>query len=422
MKTTGIVVILIISVLLGVSTGVGAENALNRPSSANADVTGEGNSTAQAQFHSADYFPLTPNTLWVYQKDGAKTEKRRVLDKKESIFWGGEASIIESSPAYGRRYYTSDDKGILYYGGLSRSGTCGTKLISSPAVTMAPGTAAAGQTVQSQGYISPYQSISCPPGVFPASWWYSVDSTVEGLETVTVPAEMFEVMRLSYRYTVGMGESGSLYLAKGVGMVKEVYNLGDTQTVYELVFTNAGVHDLAVTGITAPQLITFTKNSRKKTSPVKVTIQNRGPYPETIQDETMLASLITLTTTSLGLCPNPVPVVTSTTPRKEFPITLASKEFLMVNYAVTFDCVNDPLRSTAENPNHYDYRFTATVNHVVLDGKPDNHPVDDACPRTVTPPYAVDPYPDGTIKDKGCGASKSDGTFGGEVLTDIVSR
>ena len=55
-------------------------------------------------------------------------------------------------------------------------------------------------------------------------------------------------------------------------------------------------------------------------------------------------------------------------------------------------------------------------------GDPDSHPADDSCPRSVTPPYAVDPYPDGKIRDKGCGAKKPDKTRGGEVLIDVGVR
>ena len=44
------------------------------------------------------------------------------------------------------------------------------------------------------------------------------------------------------------------------------------------------------------------------------------------------------------------------------------------------------------------------------------------CPRSVTPPYEVEPYPDETIKEKGCGTRKPDGTYGNDILTDVVVR
>jgi hypothetical protein len=52
----------------------------------------------------------------------------------------------------------------------------------------------------------------------------------------------------------------------------------------------------------------------------------------------------------------------------------------------------------------------------------DGHPVDDVCPRQVPPPGVVDPHPDGSILDKGCGAKLANKTFGGPVLVDAVRK
>ena len=62
------------------------------------------------------------------------------------------------------------------------------------------------------------------------------------------------------------------------------------------------------------------------------------------------------------------------------------------------------------------------MDHSALGGSPDAHPADDACPRSVTPPFEVDPNPNGKIKDKGCGAKKPDETFGGPVVVDVTVR
>jgi hypothetical protein len=62
------------------------------------------------------------------------------------------------------------------------------------------------------------------------------------------------------------------------------------------------------------------------------------------------------------------------------------------------------------------------VDHSALDGQADTDPIDDVCPRSVTPPFRPDPNPDGKLKDKGCGVKKSDGTFGADVLIDIVDK
>jgi hypothetical protein len=34
----------------------------------------------------------------------------------------------------------------------------------------------------------------------------------------------------------------------------------------------------------------------------------------------------------------------------------------------------------------------------------------------------IDPFPDGTILDKGCGTRRPDKTFGDPVLTDVVDK
>ena len=65
--------------------------------------------------------------------------------------------------------------------------------------------------------------------------------------------------------------------------------------------------------------------------------------------------------------------------------------------------------------------MSAQVHRAAL-GEPDVHPADDVCPRSVTPPSVVDPYPDGKIHDKGCGAKKPDKTRGGEILIDVTVK
>jgi hypothetical protein len=90
-----------------------------------------------------------------------------------------------------------------------------------------------------------------------------------------------------------------------------------------------------------------------------------------------------------------------------------------VAFRVTLNCANDPLKSTAKEPNHYDYRYTAVVHQSALGGAPDIHPADDTCPRA---PLGADPNPDGKIFDRGCGAARGDGTFGNPVMTDVVKK
>lgn len=179
-----------------------------------------------------------------------------------------------------------------------------------------------------------------------------------------------------------------------------------------------GTYDLAVAGITAPSKVSLTAKKPQKLAKVAVLVENRGPVAETIPDAAKLAQLVTLDVTSLGAgCASPVATLHAGKPQKPLPLTVKSKRRFTVLFDVTIGCANDPESGSG----HADYRLSAHVNRAAL-GDPDSHPVDDSCPRSVTPPYAVDPYPDGKIRDKGCGAKKPDKTRGGDVLLDVTVR
>jgi len=373
---------------------------------------------------SSDYFPLYPGTTWTYQDNSGGSDTFTVL-KNTTTVQGVKASIIQNSSSKHQAFYTNDEAGIRLHGQFSPSvdfaprGKHSVRTRMDPPMLMWDGIATTG-SFHRTGTV--WAQIS---GLGPGYAYYTSDFTVTGTETITVPAGTFETVHLAYQLTMQgtttEQETGDLYLAKNVGEVKESFINPDETAAYELASTNSGVHDFAVTALSAPASVTLTKKVTSKTSPVKVTIQNRSLYSETIQDMAALASLVTVTAESLGArtCPDPVPVV-SAKQSKKFPVILKSKGTLVVNYDVTFNCANDPAKSTPKDPTHYDYRFSAAVNTAALGGPADGHTVDDGCPRSVTAPYEIDPYPDGTIKDKGCGARKADGTYGGEILTDVV--
>jgi hypothetical protein len=110
---------------------------------------------------------------------------------------------------------------------------------------------------------------------------------------------------------------------------------------------------------------------------------------------------------SLGVCPGPV--VSVVPPKKGFPILLASKSKLTLQYNVTFDCVNDVVAGVG----HEDYRYTVTVDPTALDSHSDTQPSNDVCPRPPNP----------AIGDKGCG-NKDPVTkqLGVDVLTDVIMK
>jgi hypothetical protein len=183
-------------------------------------------------------------------------------------------------------------------------------------------------------------------------------------------------------------------------------------------------HDISILSIKAPKTITLSATKPSQTKFVIVAIQNQSLEAEIIPDAATLGNLLQLTVQSVGACPNLTATLHNGPPQAVFPITLASKQKLNVYFEVTFDldCVNHPEKAAKGDPTNADYSYVATLDHSALDGEADADAHDDICPRSVTPPYEVDPNPDGTIKDKGCGGKKPDKTLGADVFTDVVVK
>jgi aldose sugar dehydrogenase len=219
-------------------------------------------------------------------------------------------------------------------------------------------------------------------------------------------------------------ERDSIVLGSGFGAISDLkvgldgrlYIVSITAGKIYALFRQPGGphHDLAVTKLKAPKKITLTDTVTNRTGKVKVTIQNRSNHTETIDDLTILTDLVDLDVLSLGACAEPAHTLV---PPKTLPITVASKKKLKLTYLVTYECANDALAGAG----HEDYRTVATVMHPAIDGEPDLHPDDDACPHAALPGL-IDPNPDSSIKDKGCGGKIPDGTFGAEVKTDVVVK
>jgi hypothetical protein len=177
-----------------------------------------------------------------------------------------------------------------------------------------------------------------------------------------------------------------------------------------------------VTKISAPKKVTLDAKNPSRLVRMSVKIQNRSPQAKTVPDLAVLANLVHLHVESLtSSCPAPTAALHVGKPQKPLPVTLKSKKTLTVLFDVTIGCANDPLKSSNKNPGHEDYSLRATVHHSAL-GSGDAHPVDDVCPREVIPPGVLDPFPDGKLRDKGCGAKKANKTFGAPILMDVVVK
>lgn len=139
-------------------------------------------------------------------------------------------------------------------------------------------------------------------------------------------------------------------------------------------------------------------------------------FTEAVAVSQTLGRLVELQVASLGPCPAPEP---SLVVPKKLPVTLKSKQRLTLGYTLSFDCANDPAKKTRNDGGHEDFALDGRVDHTAL-GVADDHPVDDVCPRSVAPPYELEPYPDGKIKERDCGETKPDKTLGAPAVVDVV--
>ena len=188
--------------------------------------------------------------------------------------------------------------------------------------------------------------------------------------------------------------------------------------------TAVGVHDFAVTGLIVPKTITLSATKSNVTKSIRVTIQSRSPVAETIADATTLNNLVTLALTSLhtnSACQAPVAVLHAGRPQRPLPVTLKPKQKFTALFDVTYTCATDPLKSTRTDPGHDDFSYTATVHAVAIGGEADADPLDDNCPHNALP-GGVDQFPDGKVKDTGCGGRNPDRTLGAAVTTDVITK
>jgi len=145
----------------------------------------------------------------------------------------------------------------------------------------------------------------------------------------------------------------------------------------------APLSDLAVARIRVPAHVKL--RDARPTANVRgaVRIVNRGSAPAVIADAATLAGVVRLSAAALEgpiVCA-PVEIAPA---RLRFPVTLRPGRGRTVRYRLGFTCGANPDRMP-------DWAFSATVDHAALDGKADEDPADDACPRAPS------------ASDRGCG-------------------
>jgi uncharacterized repeat protein (TIGR01451 family) len=167
-------------------------------------------------------------------------------------------------------------------------------------------------------------------------------------------------------------------------------------------------HDLAVVKLKAPKKVALSAKTPSKVGKFKVTIQNLGPESETIPDLATLEALVTANVETLGTnCASFV--ATLVPPNKSFPLIVAPNKKLSLKYQATFDCANDPEKTT-KTEDHNDFETMVVIDLSAL-GEVDTKPSNDTCPR---PPNGSDP---------GCGnKDKATKQLGAPVFTDVIVK
>jgi subtilisin family serine protease len=184
------------------------------------------------------------------------------------------------------------------------------------------------------------------------------------------------------------------------------------------------IHAVADFTVTKIKVSKTAKGASSATQSVDVTIQNRSPYSETITaadlGDGINTGLVRLNVnviddddencTAAQVSFNPANTLVHSK-------TLKPKQSIKVKYLVSYHCA-EPATAKGD-PTPGDYSHTATVHHETL-GILDANQENDACPRSVNPPFKMELLPDGKVKDKGCGTQKTNKTFGDPVTTNVI--
>src|SRR5438876_10965617 len=195
-------------------------------------------STQAAAFVSAPYFPLPDGATWTYNVSDGSTETSTVAGTRS--FNGAQVKIVRDQ-AGNENYFTNDDAGVRFHGGLFVDPVNGNETDTySPPVPFAARDSIIGTPVPGSGSVTGVQGST----TFTLS--YTSASTPLAIETVTVPAGTFTNavhLRLTISYSgvvngipVSFSTTYDDWLVAGVGTVSEVAanSATGTTTTYEL--------------------------------------------------------------------------------------------------------------------------------------------------------------------------------------------
>jgi streptogramin lyase len=174
----------------------------------------------------ANYFPLTSGTSWTYETNGAGSVTQTVAPGVTRI--NGIDTILVQSSDGSQDYFTNDSSGIRQHREYDPSPPPGTVTLQPP-IQLATAQSMLGVPLTTCG------TASGDIGGSPFSTSYCSSSTIQGFEKLTVPAGVFDTVRVRLELTIGsVSVVETDWLAERLGVVKEVV---DTDT-YEMAATN----------------------------------------------------------------------------------------------------------------------------------------------------------------------------------------
>ena len=199
---------------------------------------------------SVPYFPLQPGTRWRYLINGKSNQKVEVLHESK-IIRGNQTAVLYYPKDGSKEYYTNDARGIrlhrifvpnVYIPGLGSVDISETFI---PPMKLAEGLVEIGESCGSKGVIE----TNSIPQIGVVRFRYNATFTLQGFDTVTVPAGSFEALRVAGTYEVdGDEQSDVIHLAKGFGIIRWLTSVRGGVGTRELVSTTGTTTLLAPNG------------------------------------------------------------------------------------------------------------------------------------------------------------------------------
>ncbi len=190
--------------------------------------------TVNALPAAVELFPLIPGTTFNYLVNSSFQETETVLP--QSAFNGVQAFGVRDNEG-DIEYYTNDVNGLLDYGSFDTvDGQISTV---SPPVKFLEAQPLIGEVINQTGTFTLFDPIN---GSFPLDYTFS--STVQGLETITVPLGTYEALKVDLFIEVSgfingvfvtSTQTSSSWLALGIGEIRAVTTLDGVTDTRELI-------------------------------------------------------------------------------------------------------------------------------------------------------------------------------------------